>query len=78
MKVRLLSGGCVVIPQQIRKRFGFKPGDQFIVEDPDSQTIVLRKLESGADWFKVLMQCPSPLDLPARRRQFYTKQTLFD
>ncbi len=66
------SKGQVVIPQTIRKRCHLGEGDHFIIEDdPEQQTITLRKLKKSGDWFKIYMQCPHPFEMPPRAKQFY-------
>ena len=66
------SRGQIVIPQEVRERCDLRDGDHFIVEDnPSAQTVILRKVKPAGDWFDVYMQCPSPFNLPPRRRQLY-------
>lgn len=65
------SRGQIVIPQAVRERCGLAEGDHFAVEDdPERQSITLRKVKPAGEWFEVYMQCPHPFEVPPRRKQF--------
>lgn len=73
------SRGQIVIPQEIRNRCGLQEGDHFVVEDnPETQVVVLRKVKRQGSWLEVLQECPEPLDLPPRRREFYKSDGMVD
>jgi AbrB family looped-hinge helix DNA binding protein len=66
------SKGQVVIPQAVRERCAIGAGDHLVIEDdPERQTITLRKVKPAGPWFAVLMECPGALALPARKKQLY-------
>jgi AbrB family looped-hinge helix DNA binding protein len=66
------SRGQIVIPQEIRERCGLKEGDHFVLEDnPETHAVTLRKIKPREDWLDVLLQCPKPLKIPLRKRQYY-------
>ena len=65
------SRGQIVIPQAVRERCGLGDGDHFAVEDdPERQSITLRKVKPAGEWFEVYMQCPHEFEVPPRRKQF--------
>lgn len=71
----LSSRGQIVIPQEVRERCDLRDGDHFIVEDdPTNQVVTLRKVKAPGNWFDVYMQCPSPFEVPPRRRQMYRRR----
>jgi AbrB family looped-hinge helix DNA binding protein len=68
----LSSRGQIVIPQPVRDRCRLGAGDHFAVDDdPDRQTVTLRKVQAPGKWFEVYMQCPHSFELPPRRKEFY-------
>jgi AbrB family looped-hinge helix DNA binding protein len=68
----LSSRGQIVIPQTVRERCGLGAGDHFAVDDdPERQTVTLRKVRAPKNWFEVYMQCPASFELPRRRKEFY-------
>lgn len=72
MIATMSSKGQIVIPQEVRKRCGWGVGDHLLVEDhPDQQSITLRKVEKSGNWLQVLKECPYPLEIPPRRKQYY-------
>ena len=69
------SRGQIVIPQAVRERCGLGEGDHFIVEDdPERQSVTLRRVKDSGHWFKVYLQCPYPFDVPPRRKQLYRRK----
>ena len=68
----LSSRGQIVIPQPVRDRCKLDAGDHFAVEDdPERQTVTLRKVQAPGQWFEVYMQCPHSFELPPRQKQLY-------
>ena len=66
------SRGQIVIPQAVRERCGLGDGDHFSVEDdPERQSITLRKVKPAGEWFDVYMQCPHVFEVPSRRKEVY-------
>jgi hypothetical protein len=49
------------------------PGDHFLVDfNAEEDALVYRRVATQPDWFKVLRECPAPMeDLPPRRREFF-------
>lgn len=75
MTTTMSSRGQVVVPKEVRERCGLREGDHFVVEDnPDTQTVILRKVKQSADWFSVYKECPGSFSVPARQRQFYRRK----
>lgn len=69
------SRGQIVIPQTVRDRCGLGEGDHFSVEDdPERQSITLRKVKRSGDWFDVYMECPHAFEVPPRRKQLYRRK----
>lgn len=65
------SRGQIVIPQEVRDRCQLGAGDHFVVDDdPEQQTVVLRKVRDKGRWFEIYMECPHQFAVPPRRRQF--------
>ena len=70
MIATLSSRGQVVIPQAVRERCRLNEGDHFVVEDdPERQSVTLRKVKDSGHWFEVYLQCPEPFEVPPRRKQ---------
>jgi AbrB family looped-hinge helix DNA binding protein len=68
----LSSRGQIVIPQPVRDRCRLGAGDRFAVDDdPDRQTVTLRKVQAPGWWFEVCMQCPYAFALLPRRKEFH-------
>ena len=66
------SCGQMVVPQSVRDRCGLGAGGHFAVDDdPDRQTVTLRKVQAPGQWFGVCMECPHSFELPPRRKEFY-------
>ena len=80
MLAALSSRGQIVIPQTVRDRCRLGAGDHFAVDDdPDRQTVTLRKVQAPWQWFEVYLACPHSFELPLRRKEFYrSKQGLAD
>jgi len=40
-----------------------------VEDDPDRQSVTLRKVKDSGHWFEVYLQCPEPFEVPPRRKQ---------
>nr|WP_206204000.1 AbrB/MazE/SpoVT family DNA-binding domain-containing protein [Thermococcus sp. ES12] len=42
---RIDTKGRIVIPKEIRKRMGIKPGEEFLITEIDGDTIVIKRFD---------------------------------
>jgi len=59
---RIDTKGRIVIPKEIRKRMGIKPGEEFLITEIDGDTIVIKRFDVRK-MLKEIMKNARELDL---------------
>ncbi len=59
---RIDTKGRIVIPKEIRKRMGIKPGEEFLITEIDGDTIVIKRFDVRK-MLKEIMKNARGLDL---------------
>lgn len=54
----LSTKGQIVIPLKIRKRQGFRPGDELVIEEKDNAVLIQKKHSRNEGLVDFLLSCP--------------------
>lgn len=72
MTTVLLNSRNVEIPKEVLEESGLQLGDHLEIFVEEDGEIILRKKPSEEDgsWVEVLLQCPGPLEIPERQKDY--------